>query len=109
MFEPVSVDDADVQQAMATVDELRPSEQRALILNTIRAVLAYEREGDVAHLTGFARNLQLTLYLRRFPEYVAGVRRPARRGRSMSVDEALALLDGPPAGDGGEAEASRTR
>jgi hypothetical protein len=93
----VSTDDPDLAQAMAVVSTLTEAERQALILRTVQAALDYVRTGDVAHVTGHARNLHATLYLRGFPEYVEAVRRrPCSSGApSLDIGEVLASLSMP--------------
>jgi hypothetical protein len=88
--------DPDAEQAMRVVDTLAPAERRNLIAAAVTSALAYARTGDVAHVTGHARNLLATLELRAHPEYVEAVRRPPVRtpGLSRSIGEVLAELVG---------------
>lgn len=77
---------------MEIIDKLRPSEQRALMCNTYRAVLAFKRTGDIDHLVNFAKNLITTIRLRSIPEYVEALESaPSGRseGDSLDVDEVI--------------------
>jgi hypothetical protein len=90
------LNDPDAEQAMRVVGTLTHAEQRNLIAAAVTSSLAYARTGDVAHVTGHARDLLATLELRAHPEYVEAVRRPAvrTRGPSRLIGEVLAELAG---------------
>lgn len=88
-------DDPALVRAMATIDELRPDEQRELIRSTLRAVLAYERTKDVDHLVNLAKNFLGTVRLRGIPAYVEAVRNAPkdRHGRRpQKISEVLNRL-----------------
>ncbi|MCT9929575.1 hypothetical protein N5079_05000 [Planotetraspora sp. A-T 1434] len=91
----VSYDDPAVERAMETIDGLRLSEQRALLRNSYRAALAFERTNDVDHLVAFAKNLLATVHLRGIPAYAEALRNTsgsAESGESLDVEEVLNRL-----------------
>lgn len=89
-------DDPAVVRAMATIDELRPAEQRELLRSTLRAVLAYERTEDVDHLVNFAKNFLGTVRLHGVPAYVEAVRNAPKERRGsqgpQNISEVLNRL-----------------
>ncbi|MDH2424323.1 hypothetical protein [Sphaerisporangium sp. TRM90804] len=92
----VSHDDPAVVRAMETIDGLRPSEQRELIRSSYRAVLAYDRTGEIDHLVDFAKNLLSTVHLRSIPAYAEALKNAPRGPRgpegTLNVEEVLNRL-----------------
>ncbi|GGK44751.1 hypothetical protein Ppa06_00460 [Planomonospora parontospora subsp. parontospora] len=59
----IPLDDPQINDAMEIYDSLNPREQREIFRSLYCAVTAFNRTGDVDHLTHFANSVDVTLLL----------------------------------------------
>lgn len=69
MTERVSLDDPELVKLLDVFDGLRDSEQRAIVVQAVRAALTTQRHGDGGQGTRFLSDLLAMLRLRAIPVY----------------------------------------